>query len=699
MLMKRQIILGLLLGAAVLCSTGIQAQTTETYESLMRSGNTKFASKDYISAKTYFEMALKQRPKDAEAKKKLDETLVKIQQDSQRQEIFYSHLDAGDALNAQNKYEEALAEYEKALEVFPEDKYTGAQADAIRAILKERKDKQDAYDTAIAQGNTLLEEENFDAAIMQFEIAKEIFPNDNLPKERIAEAKRLQSLYNEKVARFDKLMEEANQQALRKNFDAAIQKLNQALEIFPNDGQALGLLQTMQGSKATNDRYNAYIAEADRLYEAKAYKDAKTQYQGALSVVAGDSYATEMLSRLDPLIAQQDAEEAARIAAEQEAARLAAEAEAARLAAEAEAARLAAEAEAARLAAEAEAARLAAEAEAARLAAEAEAARIAAEEEAARLAAEEAARIAAEEEAARLAAEAAAAAEAERQARIKAILDAADALFNEENLVEAKKKYQEVFAIDEGNATATAKIAQIDGIFAQIAAEAQQRYDAAMAAGNRLMSDENYHDAVGQFQLALVAKPDDAEATAKLAEAERLNTQKMAALRADYNKFIKEGDKQYAAKALDKAVENYAKAADLDLGEPYPIEMIDKINRLIEENKLYELNAEAFTMTANTPRRFTFNPVDVASRRSNYVVIKARNITPGKSFPMIVSFGSDAGKNGGFVLAISENEEEKTYIFRIGAQYKWFSENNNWIELISENDDVEVSLVMISRSN
>lgn len=634
--MRRHLLFGLLLGVAVLCSTGIQAQTTETYESLMRSGNTKFASKDYISAKTYFEMALKQRPKDAEAKKKLDETLVKIQQDSQRQEVFYYHLDAGDALNAQNKYEEALAEYEKALEVFPDDKYTGAQADAIRAILKERKDKQDAYDTAIAQGNTLLEEENFDAAIMQFEIAKDIFPQDNLPKERIAEAKRLQSLYNEKVARFDKLMEEANNLALRKNFDGAIQKLNQALEIFPNDGQALSLLQTMQGSKATNDRYNAYIAEADRLYESKEYKDARVQYQGALSVVAGDSYATEMLSRLEPLIAQQDAEEAARIAAEEEAARLAAEAEAARLAAEAEAARIAAEQEAARLAAE-------------------EAARIAAEEEAARLAAEaEAARLAAEAEAARLAAEAAAAAEAERQARIQEMLSAADGLFAEDKFMDAKAKYQEVFTIDEGNAVATAKIAQIDGILAKIAA------------------DE---------------------------EAARLERERLEALRPQYNTFIKEGDKHYASKAFDKAVESYAKAVELGLGEPYPVEMIDKINRLIEENKLYELNSDAFTMTANTPRRFTFNPVDVASRRSNYVVIKARNITPGKSFPMIVSFGSDSGKNGGFVLAISENEEEKTYIFRIGGQYKWFSENNTWIELISENDDVEVSLVMISRSN
>ena len=620
----------------MLCSTGIQAQTAETFESLMKSGNTKFASSDYISAKTYYEMALKQRPNDTEAKKKLDQTLVKIQQDSEKQEVFYAHLDAGDAFNAQNKYEEALEEYNKALAIFPDDKYVGAQAETIRGILKERSDKQEAYNTAIELGNNLLEEENFDAAIMQFETAKGIFPNDNLPKERIAEAKRLQSVYNEKVGRFNTLVEEANNLSLRKNYDGAIQKLNQALEIFPNDSQVLAKLGELQGAKSTNDRYNALIAEADQYYESKAYKDAKSKYQSALSVVAGDPYATDMLSRLDPLIAQQDAEEAARIAAEEEAARLAAEAEAARLAAEAEAARIAAEEEAARLAAE-------------------EAARIAAEEEAARLAAEaEAARLAAEAEAARLAAEAAAAAEAERQARIQETLEAADGLFAENKYAEAKTKYQEVFSFDEGNAVATAKIAQIDGILAQIAA------------------DE---------------------------EAARLERERIEALRPQYNAFVKEGDKQYNAKAFDKAVEAYAKAEELNIGETYPTEMIERINKIIEDNKLYELNSDAFTMTANTPRRFTFSPVDVASRRSNYVILKARNLTPGKSFPMIVSFGGDGGKNGGFVLAISESEEEKTYIFRIGGQYKWFSENNNWIELISENDDVEVSLVMISRSN
>ena len=627
--MRRYIIFGILFGAAVLCSNGIQAQNNESYESLMRSGNTKFSDKDYISAKTYYEMALKRKPNDAEAKKKLDQTLVKIQEDSERQEIFYAHLDAGDAFNAQNKYAEALAEYDKALAIFPDDKYVGTQAETIRAILKERQDKQDAYDTAIAQGNTLLEEENFDAAIMQFETAKAIFPNDNLPKERIAEAKRLQSLYNEKVTRFNTLTEEANNLALRKNFDGAIQKLNQALEIFPDNVQAQQKLQELQGSKDINDRYNAIIAEADRMYESKSYKDAKVQYQNALAVVAGDAYATDMIARLDPLIAQQDAEEAARIAAEQEAARLAAEAEAARIAAEQEAARLAAE----------------------------EAARKAAEEEAARLAAEA--------EAARLAAEAAAAAEAERQARIQGLLDTAQGLLTSEKYTEAKQKYQEVFTLDEGNTTATAKIAEIDGILAQIAAAEEA---------------------------ARIERE-------RLAEAERLERERIESLRPQYNAFVKEGDKQYAAKAFDKAVEAYAKAEELNIGETYPTEMIARINKIIEDNKLYELNKDAFTMTANTPRRFTFNPVDVASRRSNYIILKARNLTPGKSFPMIVSFGSESGKNGGFVLAINESEEEKTYIFRIGGQYKWFSENNTWIELISENDDVEVSLVMISRSN
>jgi len=704
--MHKKFIFTVLFGASLVLSANfVQAQNSESYESLMKKGNEKYSAKDYISAKTYFEMALKQKANDPTAKQKLSETVKKIQEDGARQEVFYAHLDEGDRLNGMQRYEEALTEYEAALAVFPEDKYVTSQAESIRAILKERQDKQDAYNLAMSQGETLLEEENFDAAIMQFETASSIFPTDKLPKEKMAEARQKKQLYNEKVARFDKLMEEANQLGLRKNYDAAISKIDEALTVFPNDLNANAKRNEYQAAKGITDQYNGIIAEADRLYEAKAYREAKSQYQSALAVVSGDAYATDMIARLDPLIAQQDAEEAARLAAEAEAARLAAEAEAARIAAEEEAARLAAEAEAARLAAEAEAARIAAEEEAARIAAEQEAARlaaeeaarIAAEEEAARLAAEaEAARIAAEEEAARQAA--LAAAEAERQATIKAMLDEADALFNQQEYATAKVKYQEVIAFDEGNATATAKVKEIDGIFAQMAAELQQHFDDAMNAGNQAMSAEKFAEAITHYQSALVYKPEDATAKAQLAAAEKAESDRIAALRVQYNAFIKEGDANFKTNTFDKAIEAYTKAEELNL-ETYPTEMIARIGEIIEQNKLYELNSEPTLLAAGEAKRFEFNKIDIAVRRSNYVIIKVRNPHPEKTFPMIVSFGGAGGKNGGFVLPIAATEEEKTFIFRIGSQYKWFSEDNTWIELVSENNEIEISKVEVSRSN
>ena len=686
--MMKKLILSLLLGASLVLSANfVQAQDAETYESLMKKGNEKFTAKDYISAKTYFEMALKQKANDPTAKKKLDESVKKIQEDGARQEVFYAHLDAGDQYYGQQKYEEALTEYEAALKVFPEDKYVGGQANAVRAILKERQDKQDAFDTAMSQGETLLAEDNYDAAIMQFETASEIFPNDKLPKEKLAEAKQKKQLYTEKLTRFDNLMEEARQFGLRKNYEAAIGKLDQALELFPNDLEASAKRNEFQTAKGVADQYNGIITVADQLYENKAYKEAKAQYQSALAVVKGDAYATDMIARLDPLIAQQDAEEAARIAAEQEAARLAAEAEAARLAAEAEAARIAAEQEAARLAAEAEAARIAAEQEAAR---------IAAEQEAARLAAEEAARIAAEEEAARQAA--LAAAEAERQATIKSMLDAADVLFNQEDYPNARVKYQEVVAFDAGNAAATAKINEIDGILAQKAAELEANYNKAMTAGNQAMSEEKFAEAITQYQSALVFKPEDPAATTQLAAATKSENDRIAALRSQYDKFVKEGDANFKTNTYDKAIEAYTKADELGL-ESYPSEMIARISEIIEQNKLYELNSEPLLLAAGEAKRFDFNKIDVSVRRSNYIIIKVRNPHPEKTFPMIVSFGGEGGKNGGFVLPIAATAEEKTFIFRIGSQYKWFSEDNTWIEIVSENNEVEIGKLEVSRGN
>ena len=169
-------------------------------------------------------------------------------------------------------------------------------------------------------------------------------------------------------------------------------------------------------------------------------------------------------------------------------------------------------------------------------------------------------------------------------------------------------------------------------------------------------------------------------------------------MRSQYDKFVKEGDANFKTNTFDKAIEAYTKAEELGL-ETYPTEMIARISEIIEQNKLYELNSDPILLASGEARRFEFNKIDVAVRRSNYIIIKVRNPHPEKTFPMIVSFGGTGGKNGGFVLPIAATEEEKTFIFRIGSQYKWFSEDNTWIEIVSENNEVEIGKLEVSRSN
>ncbi len=892
--MKKSIISSLLLIAAMAFSIGLQAQNTESYESLMRTGEAKYAAKDYISAKTYFELALKRKANDPSAKQKLSETLKKIQEDGARQAVFYSHLDNGDALFGQQKYAEALEEYNKALEVFPDDKYVTAQAEAVRTILKERQDKLDAFNLAMEQGENLLAGDNFDAAIMQFENASSIFPDDKMPKERLAEAKKQKGIYNDKMARFNKLIEDANLQTRRKNYDEAIAKLNQAKEIFPDDDQINTLMQSIMASKSQNEQYNAIIVEADKQYENKSYKEAKSSYQNALNVVPDDAYAKDMIQRINQVfespeyLAQENYNKAVargveletqsqyamaldafnealgfkpgdefatqKINAINEILRLQAQqaemdarfnelmanggqaeknkelqqalnfyVDAGNLKPDNETVKNKINAVRSQLQAlaDAESSYNDAIAQGDKLfngkqyeqaiTAYTNALSIKPEEsypqqqiEAARQGMAEIAALAEQQakddryneaithgdklfngkqyeqaitaytnalgikpeesypqqqiEAARqgmaeIAAQQALddrynnavadadnlfngqqyeqaidgyrnaltikpnesypqqqialaeskinelALEAERQAQIQSLLVEADALYNELNYEGAKVKYQEVLALDSKNTSANEKIKEINSYFARIATENQQKYDDAIHAADQYFNAQDYGKAIWQYQMALSSKPGDPYASERIATAQQLDSERVAALRTQYNALIKEGDAQFKAKALDKAVENYTKAEELNLGETYPSEMIARIGRIIEENKLYELNSEPFTLVANNAQRYTFNPIDIASRRSNYVIIKIRNLSPGKDFPMIVSFGGASGKNGGFVLPISSSELEKTYIFRIGSQYKWFSEDNTWIEFISEKENVEIGLVQISRSN
>jgi Tetratricopeptide repeat. len=678
--MRKHTLFAFIFGIAFSCTatSNLMAQSVENYESLMESGNEKYAAKDYFSAKTYFEMALKQKVNDATAQKRLNETLTKIREDNEKQEIFYGHLDQGDALYNQKKYEEALNEYNNALSIFPNDKYVTAQANAIRAILQERQAKIDDFNLTMAQGISLMESENYDAAILQFQNAGKIFPDDDQPKQKLAEATQLQQAYNERFNQFNTLTKEANELSLRKSYDAALGKLNEALAIFPDNEDVKNQITALTTLKTQSDQYNVIIAEADKLYENKSYKESKGKYQEALSVAPKDAYANDMIQRINQLfespeyIAQEnylkaiekakEFENQSQIAmalssfeealtykpqddfATQKIAELSEYLRNETLKAEIEQnfIELLAKAEkaekdnelndaltfymdASEMKPENEMAKNKvialqkliqnleeADKQYAQYIADADKLFNSQSFESAITAYTNALSIKPDETYPQQQIQAAEtniselAAAAERQEKVNGLLTQAEQLFAEKDYEASKNIYMEVKAIDNANAAATARINEIENLLAQLAQEKQQKYDEAMSAAEQFMAAQNFIEAITQYEIALENKPNDANATAQLAAAQKSESDRIAALRTKYNRLIKEADGYFKNKEYDKAIDFYTQAQDLQL-ESYPSEMIAQINQIMEDHKLIELNESPILLLAGKNKNLISN--------------------------------------------------------------------------------------------
>ncbi len=982
------------------------AQQAQTYESSMQSGNERFNAGDYISAKTYYEMALRLREDDATAKRKLSETIAKIGSQMEKQERFYFHLDHGDRLNSEGKIIEALEAYNKALGIFPEDKYTKAQTDKIRQILAEEEATQNAYNQAMRLGIQLLEDKDFEESIQKFEEAKAIFPDRNEPDEKITEAKKLLEQQLALEQSFKQLKDEAEAFLLRRNYAAAIEKLEEALELFPEDATTLNQLKNAQEALVKSEKYEEMLAEADAAYEKKELEEAKTLYAKALDFWPEQTYPNDMIRRIDDyfksdaylnevalnqyleeaeqqyrneqwkmalssynkvldinpdhelateriselsfLIKQQEElaqqeeqfsqlvqkgddayaqqaftdaisfyKEAQQLidsdevnekinAAEQKLAAAAALAEKEsrydELIAQTDEKIEAEEWQAAKqfvgqaiaiLADRTEAnerlqlinsklesiAQELAQTDADYQQALTEGTQAFAErkfdqaislfEKAAQLKPEEQlppqklAEVKQEQERETQYIQLIATAEAyftdnklhealdsyrnalsiysereEAKNRVQEIermlnqakaeqelldnfnqlIETADQQYSNKQLAEAKQSYNEALALiateaypreqiqkidnelkaiaeaeeleqnyaahiqqgdqlqqekeweqaivsyqnalalkadesypqqqiqeitkiieelaaadalekqissltskmnqdfaakayddalvsankilelDPSNITADARKAEIELTLAALAKEREQKYTDAMQLGNDLVLEKSYQQAITAYKTALGYKKEDPEAKERIKQVEQIIQERLLEIKTAYDKHIIDADRFYKNGNLDMAIEAYLKAENTKPDESYPREKIKEIAEMMEANKMREVLTTATVIEDNISIRYNFEPIDVVDRRSNYILIKAKNLSE-SAFPLLVNYGSSTGKNGGFVLPIPENDEVNDFIIRIGSQYKWFSEDNIWLELLPENGNIELHMIQITKGN
>lgn len=611
------------LGIFCISTSAVYAQdNSPSYQSLISSGDKEYSRKEYIKAKTYYQEALRLKPNDASAKSKLNNTLEKIREENKKEEQFFEHIDRADNLYTNNELEKALAEYNKALKIFPKDEYSLGKKNEISAILKDEKDKLDSFNEMIALGDRLLNAEKYAEAVMQYESALKIYPDNSAAKTKYQDAKNKKEAYDLKVSEFDRLNTQGQEFTLRKKYTEAIAAYEQALQLFPNEKEVSDKIKELQTKKNIADNYNAKIIEADVLYEDRSYNEAKEAYQAALSVIPDDSYALGMISRIDEIV---NSPEYTKI--QKDIARQKLEEE---------------------------------------------------RKEKARLAAIEA--------------------EKQRKVQIQNLINTGNQQLTDKKYAEAEQTFNHVITLDPNNATAKEKLNVIAGYHEEIQRQRQENYNRAMAEGQYAMDSRHFAEAIKQFNIALANKPGDDTATQQLTLAQQNENMRIASLQNEYNGYISKADAQFQTKNYDKAIEFYTKAINVGTENPYPANKIREIGEILAANKLAELVSDAITINSGETKRFEFEPVDATTRRGNYILLKTKNLGE-RQFIMYISYGSKNGKNGGFTVSVPKNQDVNDFIVRIGSQYKWFSEDNTWIEILPEGGNIEISSMEITKGN
>jgi tetratricopeptide (TPR) repeat protein len=652
-------IISLVFSILIISNSELTAQNSApTYQSLITMGDKEFNNAEYIKAKSYYQEALRIRKDDPTAKSKLNKTLQKIREQSEKEEIFFQHIDEADNHYDNGDYDKALASYNKAAKLFPKDEYTLEQIKIVTQKITDEKENIAAFNEFINNGDRFMRENKYTEATLQYKAALNLYPNNNTAKDKYNNAKSLKENYDKLSADFEQLKREANDFVLRKKYAEAIEKYQQALSIFPNDSDLKTLITSLATQKDISDRYNSRINEGDSLYLEKSYEKAKTAYREALVIIPEDSYSSDMIARIDETLNSDEYKSLKNFLNLLEEAK------------------------------ELETNNKYDES----LAKYKLALKQNPSDEFTSQKIDYLTNLINNKNK-----------EIELNAQYTALISKGDSCTSGEDFYTALDYYTQAYNLipnrNEAKDKKESTQKRINEIEAQLALEKQkwdEYYKEAMNAAQAFMNESNYPEAIKEYNKALRFKENDPTATQALKNATQLNDARLASLMKEYEQYIYNADNQYNTNNLDKAIEFYSKALALNTGNSYPAEMIDKISIMLQENKLAVLVDENTTINSNETKKFNFEPVDVTTRKGNYILIKAKNLSD-RSYTMFISYGSPKGNSGSLIVRIPNNQDTNSFIIKIGAQYKWFSEDNTWIELTPEGGNIEIELMEITK--
>jgi hypothetical protein len=277
------------------------------YTDLVAKADAKFSASDWSGAKAIYEQALVVKPEETYPKDQIAKCDANIA-NAGTQAKYDAAIKAADAKFKLSDWAGAKTKYQEALAIKPGEQYPTDQIKACDDNIAAAANKK--YTDAIADADKKFEAADYSGAKVKYQEASAMRPTEQYPKDQIAKCDAeiaktgVDKSYNAAIAAADAKFKASDWTGAKAKYQEALAL--KAGEQYPKDQIKL-CDDNLANAAGLEERYAKFIARADSAFKVEDYETAKSGYESALTLKAGQAYPAAQLAEINKRLAALDA--------------------------------------------------------------------------------------------------------------------------------------------------------------------------------------------------------------------------------------------------------------------------------------------------------------------------------------------------------------------------------------------------------
>ena len=292
-----------------------QKAINEEFNKAIKKGDQLLASNDFDGSVVAYKNAKAIKPDDSlpDEKIKAANDKQKLADDAALFKEYNDKMREADIQFKANKLQEAEGLYKEASQIKPSEKAPKDKIAEIEALLNSRNELEGKYNSLIISGDLAMKEEKYDEAISVFEEASALKQSEAYPKKQITKARELSDSKAEKALqqkKYDDLVSKGTGEFSSENWESAQLTFKEALRIFPDEQLPKDKLAEIEvklkeisneeaDKAAQQKKYQDLIFKANGEFGRESWESAKLTFQEALVVFPDEQFPKDKIAEID----------------------------------------------------------------------------------------------------------------------------------------------------------------------------------------------------------------------------------------------------------------------------------------------------------------------------------------------------------------------------------------------------------------